>query len=134
VYICWSIISSTIPNLKAFVRSFGSGFGIGIDMETYTNAYASKNSPRNGYELRSGPGRSLMSRKTNSKHDNRSYNEVEEQERGRAPRVQRGGVTTSNIEAGSIGSEDSQQHIIKKDVQWNIHYEDGAQGIQPHAI
>lgn len=127
VYICWAILSATIPNLKAFVRSFGTGgFGIGVDMETYANSKYSAG--RNGgYELRSGRSRQT----TASKYDNRSYNEVKDQ--GRIPLSQRAGMT-SNIEAGSIASDGSQRHIIKKDVQWDIHYEDGWEGIQSHAI
>lgn len=95
-------------------------------METYANSKYSAG--RNGgYELRSGRSRQT----TASKYDNRSYNEVEDQ--GRIPLSQRAGMT-SNIEAGSIASDGSQRHIIKKDVQWDIHYEDGWEGIQSHAI
>jgi hypothetical protein len=129
VYLCWSIISATIPNLKSFVRSFGSGFGIGVDMERYTNAYASKNSAHNGYELGSVRGNTVTSRITASKHDNRSYNDIEHQ--GVLPQQSHtDGTKIPKTDDGSIRSEDSQQHIIRKDVQWNISYEDGRDGTQ----
>lgn len=127
VYICWSIISSTIPNLKSFVRSFGSGFGIGVDMETYANGYGSKHSARNGYELGSvGRGNTLASRKTASTHDNRSYNDMEHPDE--LPQARTAVESTPRNDDGSIRSEDSQQHIIRKDVQWKISYEDGRDG------
>jgi hypothetical protein len=123
VYICWSIISATIPTLKSFVRSFGSGFGIGVDMERYTNAYGSKNSARNGYELGSVRGNTVTSRTTASKHDNRSYSDMEHQVV--LPQSRTDGKNIPRTDDGSIRSEDSQQYIIRKDVQWNISYEDG---------
>ena len=97
-------------------------------METYTNAYGSKHSARTGYELGSVQGNTLASRKMASKHDNRSYHDVEHQ--GVLAQSRADGNQTSKIDAGSIASEDSQQHIIRKDVQWNIHYEDGTDGTQ----
>ena len=120
VYLCWSIIAATIPNLKAFVRSFGSGFGIGIDMETYTNAYGSKASHRNQYELGSVNKNTIGSRHAASRQDNRSFHDPQDS----ANRLNmRSGTAHVHHDDGSIESGGSQDHIIRKDVHWKVHYE-----------
>ena len=119
VYLCWSIIAATIPNLKAFVRSFGSGFGIGIDMETYSNAYGSKASHRNQYELGSVNKNNVGSRHGMSHHD-RSFHDIEDS----SNRLNmRSGTTQVHHDDGSIESGGSQDHIIRKDVRYQVRYE-----------
>ena len=116
VQLCWSLISATIPNLKSFVKSFSSGFGIRLD-PSLTQAYGSGRYGRStGYELGSikPPGSSK------SRSANRSYNDIE----GHTVLPQQmpnGNKSTRDQE--SIGSAGSQDHIIRKDVQWQIHYE-----------
>jgi hypothetical protein len=126
VYLCWSIISATIPNLKAFVRSFGSGFGIGIDMETLSNYYGSKGSRRNQYELGSVKQNTQASQRSESRQGLRSHNDVEDPIRGLH---NRNATTTVRHNNGSIASGSSQDHIIRKDVQWQVQYEAPGQAI-----
>jgi hypothetical protein len=121
-YLCWSIISATIPNLKAFVRSFGSGFGIGIDMERYTQAYGSKGSYGKQYELASVNNTKNAGSRNTTRQDNRSYNDIENPDtimdmRRNVPHA------PQHRENESIESHSSQERIIRKDVQWRIHYE-----------
>ncbi len=123
VYLCWSIISATIPNLKSFVRSFGSGFGIGLDMERYTQAYGSKGSYGRQYELGSVRNTKSGASRNTTRQDNRSYNDIENQEVVMDARSNGAPVTPHAQEDGSIESAGSQERIIRKDVQWRIHYE-----------
>ncbi|RMZ85560.1 hypothetical protein DV737_g596, partial [Chaetothyriales sp. CBS 132003] len=124
VYLCWSIISATIPNLQAFVRSFGSGFGISVNMDLYGSAYGSKVSQRNRYELGSikstvrsvqinGP-RPDMPRKT------KVFQEISD---SAGHLGSRRGTSQIYADGDSIESAGSQGQIIRKDVQWQVHYE-----------
>ncbi|KIY02762.1 uncharacterized protein Z520_01227 [Fonsecaea multimorphosa CBS 102226] len=133
VQLCWSLISATIPNLKSFVRSFSSGFGIQLD-PSVTQAYGSGRSSgrgsgrgsgrlgrlMNAFELSSvlpgnnGTAKSKSARR--SYHDAEQYPPIPEQD----PRVCK---PTMMRENDSIHSGGSQDHIIRKDVQWNIQYE-----------
>ena len=150
VYMAWTIISATIPNLKAFVRSFGSGFGIGIDMETYTAAYGSKNSARQrSYEMRSVNNQGSQRGAMNSRHAtvtgsgaggsmNRSRIEDESDivapirkvRTGEAvmhnhttPRSRQGDKVGDFGDEVSIESVGSDKRIIRKDIQWHVGYE-----------
>ncbi|EXJ89772.1 hypothetical protein A1O3_02839 [Capronia epimyces CBS 606.96] len=116
VQLCWSLIAATVPNLKAFVKSFSSGFGIRLDPNT-TRIYGSRRYGRsNGYELGSVPGHGT----NKSKSDTRSYNDLETH--SALPRQMDDGKARTRDQE-SIDSAGSQDHIIRKDVQWNIHYE-----------
>ncbi|KIX01115.1 uncharacterized protein Z518_10181 [Rhinocladiella mackenziei CBS 650.93] len=122
VQLCWSLISATIPNLKSFVKSFSSGFGIRLDPST-TQLYGSGRYGRSnggGYELGSVQGKGT----SKSRSANRSYNDIEGQ--ATLPQQMRHGNTVTTATARdqeSIESGGSQDHIIRKDVQWKVHYE-----------
>jgi hypothetical protein len=118
VQLCWSLIAATIPNLKSFVKSFSSSFGIQLD-PSLTQAYGSGRLGRGtGYELGSmGP------KTSKSRSGNASYNDIE---RPTALPQQMQDSSKNHINARdqeSITSAGSQDHIIRKDVQWKIHYE-----------
>ncbi|KIV81888.1 hypothetical protein PV11_04038 [Exophiala sideris] len=117
VELCWSLIAATIPNLKSFVKSFGSGFGIQLDPTLTQVAYGSgRYKDTNGYEMGSVPGKGS----SKSRSGNRSYNEIEHQDP-----VPQQPPDDDKIrrDQESIDSAGSQDHIIRKDVQWDIHYE-----------
>lgn len=134
VELCWSMISAMIPNLKAFIRSFNSGFGLGFDLDAMTNKYGSgKQSAQRtaDYELSqmksshsAHPSRSGV---THSQHD------IEEA-RPRTQDIDENPITTSNYRAGatsthevegdSVNSVGSQDQIIRKDIQWQVSYEE----------
>ncbi|KIW87391.1 uncharacterized protein Z519_12027 [Cladophialophora bantiana CBS 173.52] len=127
VQLCWSLISATIPNLKSFVRSFSSGFGIQLD-PSLTQAYygSGRSSGRlgrgstNAYEMASVGGNGTAK----SRSAARSYNDNTTEQ---FPPVPQSGPGSNNLtvmrENDSIDSGGSQDHIIRKDVQWNVHYE-----------
>ncbi|KIW14959.1 hypothetical protein PV08_07746 [Exophiala spinifera] len=120
VQLCWSLISATIPNLKSFVKSFSSGFGIQLD-PSISQAYGSGGRSRrhSGYELGSfGKGNSK------NRSADRSANDTEEP--GTSPQDMRNDSKAGDQE--SVDSTGSQDHIIRKDVQWTIRYETDTKG------
>ena len=120
VELCWSLMSATIPNLQSFVKSFSSGFGIQLD-PSLTQAYGSGGQSTrntNGYELGSVRGNGTV--KTRS--GGRSYVEVEETPSLPSNPLPDSKLTTTR-EHDSIDSGGSQDHIIRKEVQWDVHYE-----------
>ncbi|KAH0845449.1 hypothetical protein AYO21_06154 [Fonsecaea monophora] len=135
VQLCWSLIAATVPNLKSFVRSFSSGFGIQLD-PSLTQAYGSgrgsgqRSGPGSGsgsgrlgrimnvFELDSLPGKGTAKSRSAGKsyHDAEQYPIVPQQEAG-------DNKVTVIREDVSIDSGGSRDHIIRKDSQWDIHYE-----------
>ncbi|KAK5454240.1 hypothetical protein LTS15_006240 [Exophiala xenobiotica] len=117
VQLCWSLMSATIPNLKSFVKSFSSGFGIQLDPAS-TQAYSSSGryNRSHGYELGS------VGKESKSRSHNRSYHDIENGQ-GPLPQEMQNGSKTQQKDQESIGSVGSQDHIIRKDVQWNVRYE-----------
>ncbi|EHY58391.1 hypothetical protein HRR83_007243 [Exophiala dermatitidis] len=127
VQLCWTLIAATVPNLKSFVKSFSSGFGIQLDPDS-TRAYSSgRYAGSNQYEM----GSVNANAGSKSRSANRSYNDVETQTH--MPHQEPDDSTDSKPttrDQASIDSAGSQDHIIRKDVQWNIHYETDANGAQ----
>ena len=122
VELCWSLMSATIPNLKTFVKSFSSGFGIQLDPSlTNTQPYGSgERSSRiaNRYELGSVHGNGTVK----SRSGGRSYIDLHETP-SHPTKPSPGSKLTSTREHDSIDSGGSQDHIIRKDVQWNVQFE-----------
>lgn len=127
VGLCWSLVSATIPNLKSFVKSFNSGFGLGLDVQT---AYGtSSNGGRLDYQLSSRS-------RSGQKSQTRSRSESEPCERHVCPAAtreapnygieaaERGTIISVHEHQGSVGSVGSQEQIIRKDVRWGVSYED----------
>jgi hypothetical protein len=115
----WSLLAATIPTLKAFMRSFNSGFGMEIDLDGYGSAYGS-----GGYYNGSFPLQSL------------SRNRVGASASGTAKSKPRNGIedeisAVSNPEirnkaraTASVMSDGSQELIIQREVQWSVYTED----------
>lgn len=117
--LCWSLIAATIPNLKAFVKSFSSGFGLTIDLDANTR-YGSRGYGAAGYELGSVRKTTATQERSNGSR-NATVTDVEDQ--GAVMRHKKENSNARNEGSGnSIGSED---HIIRKDVQWSVEYEEG---------
>lgn len=142
-YLCWSIISATLPNLKAFVRSFGSGFGIGIDMETYTNAYGSK---QKSYEMKQmsatqghgSTGRSItLTERDGTEHAYPKSSVSAQQRHGQPLPKSSPGQSPEDPtfrEVDSIESTGSDAQIIRKDVSWTVRHENGDASYGPRVI
>ena len=115
VELCWSLISATIPNLKPFVKSFSSGFGLTIDLDA-TTRYGSRTYGGASYELDSvSKGKALASQNST----NPTNTDLENQ--SGAMQLEQG--KSKKRADGSIESMGSQACIIRKDVQWKIQYD-----------
>lgn len=123
VELCWSLLSATIPNLKAFVQSFNSGFGLGLDLQTaYPGTAVSGRQAQ--YEMNSW---SKSNHRSQVKSDAESEREIIEHTVSdtRDSTTLRRNAST-NEGNGSIASLGSQEQIIRKDIQWHVSYEDNA--------
>ena len=117
VELCWSLISATIPNLKAFVKHFSSGFGLNIDLDANTR-YGPRGYGKDGYELGS---RGKRSRNVTALSSHKSHGSVSDFEIRPAPaKPER---PTKEREDGSIESHGSQSNIIRKDIRWEVRFE-----------
>jgi hypothetical protein len=114
--LCWSLISATIPNLRAFMKTFNTGFGLNdLKMDIWaTGADASGSRSR-----RDGDGDTdiQLQRMRSSRGPDDSLRPV-----GQAYKVEvmRG---QSSDECGSLGSGHSQEMIIHKTVNQEVTFE-----------
>ena len=144
--ICYAIIGATIPCLKPFMSAMATNYGAPAEgarskMGTYgKNTYkksGNQRDGRNGFNLASlklGGGTGSGSHNVSEKHDTGADGLYDGVYDGRRPlnRSQSGvarghnaNVTsTSTRKVGSIESGDSQQHIIRKDVEYAVEYDD----------
>ena len=117
VELCWSLISATIPALKSFVKSFNSGFGLTLDPDATTRYGSRGYAAGGGFELRSvGKGKSILSSKG-------SRNTTSKDGEDRITDMLHRKDKKNGRDVGSIKSMGSQDHIIRKDVQWEVRYE-----------
>lgn len=128
IMIAWALISATIPNTKAFMKSFSMGMGFAEGFGDSTN------------DSHSYPLQSLSNRPTTrSKRHARISSQYEGHERTKAGNGQtvlrpdladhfsavipRGNSVDHDEDAHSIGKSSSQELIITKQVQWGIYHE-----------
>ncbi|KAF2843581.1 hypothetical protein M501DRAFT_1006112 [Patellaria atrata CBS 101060] len=134
----WSLLSSTIPSLKAFMKSFNSGFGMEIDLDGY--GYGSRQYGSNSYRLetmesaKEVAGNSKVGMKVHRKHHDdggkgEAVKRIVSQKKEFRPETV--GTETSiyhperrREDGSSVTSDGSQDMIIRRDVQWTIHHED----------
>lgn len=128
IYLCWSLVSATIPTLKAFVKSFNSGFGLGVDVATAYFGTAPHSVARHEYEL--SKVKSAQQSQQNS--HSRSVHVPEPENKADGLRERGQPLSGSSFESTSHGhdrqqsitSRGSQEHIIRKDVRWTVEYND----------
>lgn len=112
--LCWSLISATIPNLRAFMKTFNTGFGLNdLKMDIWATG-ADASGSRTGRDVDTDiPLQRLQS----SREPNDGLRPV-----GPAYKVEvmRG---QSSDECGSLGSGHSQEMIIHKTVNREVTYE-----------
>lgn len=102
----WSLVSATIPNMKAFMKSFSTDFGIGLPRGT-------TNRSGNSHPLQSiGKRSSLVPRPLHFRPDQVHHEAV----------VAAYEVDAGVIEDGtsSLRHNGSQEMIIRKDVGWDV--------------
>lgn len=123
----WSLLAATIPTLKAFMRSFNSGFGMEIDLDAYGYGSGSQ-----GYHNGSFPLQSLQNR-------SRTKEEPLPVRRTGGKKPVRNNTTASVMSDGSqeliiqrevpsVVSDGSQELVIQKEVQWSVYTEEASKG------
>lgn len=140
----WSLLSATIPTLKAFMRSFNSGFGMEIDLdtpygygsggingtyrlETMKTTTVSNATYTGGSALRSHRGSVKGQDKITSSTGTTPAKSVKNTGVVNISETN-GSDTTFYLvnpleERGSINSDGSQEMIIRRDVGWSVSYE-----------
>jgi hypothetical protein len=115
--VLWSLVSATIPNMKAFIQSFSMDFGQGLGLNTMQK---SSSYPMNNLTI--GSAHTRHGRKTNG-----SGNDGDEGISSglRLDPYQHKSVVLHHAagDASSIGSHGSQDLIIRKVVDWHVHSE-----------
>jgi hypothetical protein len=110
----WSIVSTTIPNMKAFLQSFSMDFGMGMGLDTSqkSSSYPLKN-------LTIGSARTRYWQKTdNSRPDDGTA--MSSSLRPDPHQHKSVVVHHTTGDANSIASHGSQDLIIRKVVDWHV--------------
>ncbi|KAH6957423.1 hypothetical protein DER45DRAFT_632280 [Fusarium avenaceum] len=124
VMIAWSLISATVPNLKNFLKSFsiGMGFPVAFDltMSGYTDAYALQSLGRSRSVTTSA---AAIAAKHTTRRASRGQSSSWDTDRvsNQNTTVYDRGYMSREGQSSRAGS---QEMIIKKEVAWDITYED----------
>ena len=127
VQLCWSLLSATIPNLRSFMKSFHSGFGMDMGVGTLGTSYT-PGSYGNGSR-----GRAMGIRLNSLTQDEQTPPQGSRTKAGfehslRPDAVERSTVISRNgkgdvqLEDLSLRSGGSQELIIRRDVEWSVSY------------
>ncbi|OCL11754.1 hypothetical protein AOQ84DRAFT_386610 [Glonium stellatum] len=128
IQLCWSLLSATIPNLRSFMKSFHSGFGMDMGMGTLGTSYT-PGSYGNGSRART-MGIRLHSLTTQDERTppQGSGSKVAFEHGLRPDGAARSTVISHNakgdaqLEDLSVRSGGSQELIIRRDVEWSVSY------------
>jgi hypothetical protein len=118
----WLLLAATVPTMKAFMRSFNSGFGMEIDLDGYGSAYDS-----GGYSNRNYPLESLRSATgpDGVVVGGRRARPFQGQQAAFATPSSRREVGCMNSQLRpSMTSDSSQELIIQKNVCVSVYHED----------
>lgn len=118
----WSLLAATIPTLKAFMRSFNSGFGMEIDLDGYGTGYGSGRS--GGYYSGGFPLRSLSRNGHEGSRSRTSNPKLRDAVEEETPGTSKQENKDKGRAAASITSDGSQELIIQREVQWSVYTED----------
>ncbi|ORY07772.1 hypothetical protein BCR34DRAFT_489151 [Clohesyomyces aquaticus] len=153
VELFWALLSATVPTLKAFMKSFNSGFGMEIDIDGYGSVSGDQNhsGTGTGYPLRTlskasrDPATTSVSSRMGAKLRRHKHHGMDRTTGGEsdieiaeipinrmAIRPSDGQTTTSIYHSDSrrrgsaVDSDDggSQEMIIKREVAWTVLHSD----------
>ena len=131
--LCYSLISATIPNLRAFMLNFTTKMGLSVGQSRVEASGAS--SKKLGYELGALKKRSLMSGRT---HERSHGSQIADEEKlveplpkhenlvaGKAQYTAsvQGAERAPSADGQSANSFHSQDMIIRREVQFDVRYE-----------
>jgi len=122
----WSLISATIPNLKAFMKSFSLDFGLGLAF--------SKSQKSSDYQLHNLTIGSAQTRGWRKANDHSTRNDDIHGDgisSGLRPDPHQHNTTVVHPtgDSASIGSHGSQDLIIRKVVDWHVRSESSDQDV-----
>nr|OQO17916.1 hypothetical protein B0A51_12471 [Rachicladosporium sp. CCFEE 5018] len=119
--LCWSIVSATIPNLKSFMSSFNTGFGHNDFAFTVTGS----NYDMNGSRSKSGNHNIPLSNMSRNRSNGRATPGFMESLRpeGHGYEVE---VRGQQQDSASVGSGQSEEMIIRKQVIMTVDRDQGA--------
>ncbi|KAF2106570.1 hypothetical protein BDV96DRAFT_533619 [Lophiotrema nucula] len=116
----WSLLAATIPTLKAFMRSFNSGFGMEIDLDGYGSAYGSNGTyPLESLQNATSSNGAVVSR-PGVRARTRERDDVTFGSRSATGSTRDRRITPLS----DIMREGSQELIIQKEVQWTVRHDD----------
>ncbi|KAF2257664.1 hypothetical protein CC78DRAFT_527498 [Lojkania enalia] len=127
----WALLSATIPTLKAFMRSFNSGFGMEIDLDGYGSGYGSNGYYNGTYPLESLKNATAPNGVVTSTPETRARGQ---KSTGTGPQSAAGSVrgrgasvASERIGTETVNSDGSQEMIIRREVQWTVSHDDAKQ-------
>ncbi len=119
--LCWSLLSASIPNVKSFMKSFNSGFGLDIDLATYAQGSRDYNT---SYQLNSMRANGLKANASENRDMTSFVDNLRPDVGYHSATIQRVRANEEGLgKASSIESGESREMIIRKDVAWNVDYE-----------
>lgn len=115
--LCWSLVSATIPNLKAFMKAFNTGFG----MENLKNDISTAIDASGSRTRRGGENNFEMQRLDTV----RETSQIRDGIHGPGSDSYKVEVLSGQLfdDQGSVGSGHSQEMIIHKTVNHEVTYE-----------
>ena len=139
VMLAWSLLSATIPNLKAFMKSFSVGFGVTLgafDSSAYDsrgNTYP-MDSMKSQVDRDYAPATRFPSKAHDGQHFRSKYGRGSPEEtelgdlrpdhsRHQTAIYHQDRSSGTTQDKNSITSAGSQELIIKREVQWNVYHE-----------
>jgi hypothetical protein len=126
--LCYSLISLTIPNLKGYLLAFNTGMGLSLGYTT--QPYNSHSISMQLSSLKNSVTRSKPRASTNAENaavagkfrpEPLFHNASVVHGKGGGASEER--QSTRSQEDQSIGSLNSQEMIIRRDMQWNVSYD-----------
>jgi hypothetical protein len=121
VMLTWSLIAATIPNLKAFMKSFSTGFGLALGGDgSMTNSYPMRSYPAKSSKTDSNGTREIASRSGRPRYPLRP-DVILAQTTIHADHHDRlSDITTDGNSTMRAGSQDL---IIRREVEWDVRSE-----------
>lgn len=121
----WSLLSATIPTLKAFMRTFNSGFGMEIDLDS---PYGHRSEPQDSktYILGSAPDEHTTTTHRIIAGENQISRQRDDSETAKAYGLDDEMASPSEFRTrpqSSFTSHSSREMIIKREVGWRVSYE-----------
>ncbi|OCK94407.1 uncharacterized protein K441DRAFT_660281 [Cenococcum geophilum 1.58] len=128
VQLCWSLLSATIPNLRSFMKSFHSGFGMDMGVGTLGTSYTPRSYGNGSRGRAMGIRLNSLTTQDEQTPPQGSRTKAGFEHSLRPDAVERSTVISHNgkgdvkLEDLSLRSGGSQELIIRRDIEWSVSY------------